>query len=417
MITQKRFCRMAVAGLVSGAALWSGPLPARAAVAPMTSGAAVAPMTSVVFNNPNDAVRKKAVSDRLRMLINNADRGSAIKVAIFQFQDPSITDALKRARSRGVSVQVIVDWTSTRYATWKYLSDPTLGGLGFDRSKPSWVFSCPASQACIGGANSPQEIMHNKFALFSSVGGARNVVFQTSANFKVDLPGGSGDGNWNNAVTAVGNAGLYNSYAGYFDDMKNLRRNTDYYNTRSPQTFGAFRPYYFPREGSGAGTDTIVSILNNVDCTKRNTSTGTSTGQTIVRVAMASFTRGDVSEKLKQMDNAGCYVQVIYRDDTVGSAAKADLLDKSGRYNGIQSWRFRASTAYTLHSKYLAIEGFYYGAYNQKLVWTGSHNYTYPALRYNDEVLLRLTGASFHDAFRQNFREMAYRAPGIVLDQ
>ncbi len=401
--------RIAAAGLVSGAAIWSAPLPVHAAVAPVTS---------VVFNNPNDAVRKKAVSDRLRMLIANADANSTIKVAIFQFQDPSITDALRRARSRGVSVQVIVDWGSTRYATWKYLSDPTLGGLGFDRTKSSWVFSCPASQACIGGTNAPEDvtpIMHNKFALFSSVGGARNVVFQSSANFKVDLPGGSGDGNWNNAVTTVGNAGLYNSYAGYFDDLKNLRRSTDYYNKRPPETFGPFRPYYSPRAGSGAGTDTIVSILNNVDCTKRNTSTGTSTRQTIVKVAMAHFTRGDVSEKLKQMDNAGCYVQVIYRDDTVGAAVKADLLDKSGRYNGIQSWRFPKSAVHTLHSKYLAIEG-YYGASDQKVVWTGSHNYTRPALRYNDEVLLRVTGASFHDAFRQNFRDMAYGAPGILAN-
>lgn len=402
--------RIAVAGLVSGAAIWSAPLPVQAAVAPVTS---------VVFNNPNDAVKKTAVSDRLRSLIAGADANSTIKVAIYMFQDPSITDALRRARSRGVSVQVIVDWVSTQYPTWKDLSDPTLGGLGFDRTKSSWVFSCPASQACIGGTNAPADVkplMHNKFALFSSVGGARDVVFQSSANFK-DY--GSGDGNWNNAVTSVGNSGLYQSYAGYFDDLKNLRRNTDYYNTRPPQTFGAFRPYYSPRGGSGADTDTIVSILNNVDCTKRNTSTGTSTGQTIVKVAMASFTRGDVSEKLKQMDNSGCYVQVIYRDDTVGAEVKADLLDKSGRYNGIQSWRFPDSfkDKETLHSKYLAIEGYYYGASNQKWVWTGSHNYTRPALRYNDEVLLRVAGASFHDAFRQNFRDMAYGAPGILANQ
>ncbi len=85
---------------------------------------------------------------------------------------------------------------------------------------------------------------------------------------------------------------------------------------------------------------------------------------------------------------ASCYVQVIYRDDEVGAAVRDDLLykSKSRPYNGIQSWRL-----HTLHSKYLVFESYYNGAADQKVVWTGSHNYTRPALRFSDEVLLRIT--------------------------
>ncbi len=397
--------RTVVAGLVCAAAVWTG----------QPVHAATTPVTGVVFNDPNDAVKKKAVSDRLRTLIQSADEGSTIRIAIFEFQDPSITEALKAARARRVNVQVVADSRSREGVSatnWTNLQN----ALGTDKTKPSWAMTCPWHQACIG-SRPGEELMHNKFALFSSVGGATNVVFQTSANFYVDLPGGSGDGNWNNAATVVGNAGLYGSYLGYFTDLKNLKSDTDYYNTRPAQPYGSFKPYYSPRAGSDASTDTIVSILNNVDCTKRNTTTGTSIGQTIVRVVMAAFTRSEVSEKLRTMDNAGCYVEVVYRDDAVGAGVKSDLLNRSGPYNGIRSWYFPASTTRTLHSKYLAIEGYYAGAANQKLVWTGSHNYTYPALRANDEVLLRIEGAGFHDAFRQNFRDIAYRAPGIVANR
>ena len=406
MAFRRHRTRVAVAALACAGAVWSGPSHAHAAVTPATG---------VVFNDPNDAVRKTAVSDQLRTLIQSTNSGSTIRIAIFEFADASIRDALLAARGRNVNVQVVADSRSAEGIStdiWKSLQT----ALGVDKTRSSWAITCPWHQSCIGRASEGDELMHNKFALFSSVGAATNVVFQTSANFYPDLPGRSGDGNWNNAVTVVGNAGLYNSYLGYFTDLKNFRNDTDYYNTRPAQPFGSFKPYYFPRAGSSPTTDTIVSILGNVDCTKRNSATGTSIGQTIVRVAMAAFTRYDVSEKLRTMDNAGCYVEVVYRDDAVGAGVKADLLNRSGPYNGIRSWYFPASTARTLHSKYLAIEGYYAGAANQKIVWTGSHNYTYPALRANDEVLLRIDGAFFHDAFRQNFRDIAYRAPGIVAN-
>jgi phosphatidylserine/phosphatidylglycerophosphate/cardiolipin synthase-like enzyme len=61
-----------------------------------------------------------------------------------------------------------------------------------------------------------------------------------------------------------------------------------------------------------------------------------------------------------------------------------------------------------LHSKYLVIDGFYDGSANQRLVWTGSYNYTIGALTKNDEALLKLSN---HDAiwsaFQDNFQTLA----------
>jgi len=374
----------------------------------------VAPVTGAVFNDPNDAVNKRAVSNKLKELIGSADSGSTIRIAIYEFHDSTIKDALKAARARGVNVQVVADYESRRYAsgalnpTWTDLEN----AFGTNKAAPSWVMTCPLGRACIGSG----KLMHNKFALFSSVAGVK-VVFQSSANFYVDSGGFSGDGNWNNAMTVAGNVGLYDSYYRYFGDLKDMRRTDDQYNKYSDsyKEHGNFKPYYFPRAGTDASTDTIVSVLNNVDCTKRNNvSTGTVYHQTIVRVAMAYFTRQEVADKLRSMDNAGCYVEVIYRKDSITSTVEAALkADRTGTYHGIRSWYLPADVTRTLHSKYLAIEGNYVGYPDMKLVWTGSHNYTYPALRGNDEVLLRVDDNGIHDAFRQNFWDIT-RAAGIM---
>jgi phosphatidylserine/phosphatidylglycerophosphate/cardiolipin synthase-like enzyme len=56
-----------------------------------------------------------------------------------------------------------------------------------------------------------------------------------------------------------------------------------------------------------------------------------------------------------------------------------------------------------VHSKYLLVNADYLGR-RQRLVWTGSHNYTGPALRGNDEALLKIDDRAVYDAFRANWQ-------------
>jgi phosphatidylserine/phosphatidylglycerophosphate/cardiolipin synthase-like enzyme len=54
------------------------------------------------------------------------------------------------------------------------------------------------------------------------------------------------------------------------------------------------------------------------------------------------------------------------------------------------------------------IDGFYDGSPNQRLVWTGSYNYTTAALLHNDEALLKLWNHdAIFDAFQSNFQTLA----------
>lgn len=62
------------------------------------------------------------------------------------------------------------------------------------------------------------------------------------------------------------------------------------------------------------------------------------------------------------------------------------------------------------------IDGMYAGA-RKKLVFTGSHNWSGPALRDNDEATLRITTGSVYDAFASNFAQVRAAArPGTSDD-
>lgn len=141
--------------------------------------------------------------------------------------------------------------------------------------------------------------------------------------------------------------------------------------------------------------DTIVGILNNVDCPKGAD----------VYVAMAYFTnpRVAIAERLAEMDAQGCGVHVLAREDT-----SLDIIST------LSTGTIDLSLQPLMHSKYLLINGAY-GANSsqQELVWTGSHNYTEPALRKNDETLLKIRQGAVFDAFFEDWQHA--RASALTL--
>lgn len=66
--------------------------------------------------------------------------------------------------------------------------------------------------------------------------------------------------------------------------------------------------YFFPRS-SGS---TILGVLDNVDCSKKNTTGGWGPNHlTSIHVAMLKLSDVDVAKKLWSLDNAGCVVHVV----------------------------------------------------------------------------------------------------------
>ncbi|MFJ9581695.1 phospholipase D-like domain-containing protein [Streptomyces sp. NPDC101191] len=378
--------------LAAAVGLLAVPSPAGAADAPVT--------TTATFNDPSgDAAAQDRIRAHVIDLIGRAPAGSTITAGLYTFTEDTVTDALGAAKARGVNVRVIVDHTSVTMTGGEY--DRLAARLGTDRSQGSWVLACPAGRGCIGSRQLPGDadgaINHNKFWLFSSTGGASDVVVQTSANMtgvqRTDL--------FNNAVTIV-DSGLYGIYQDYFADLLAYGTSatglSHYYKTPAS---GPYKAYFFPRkEAAGttydndASTDTVKLILDNVGCA----------GGTQIRMAANLFTRDEVASKLVALKNAGCSV-ILAHDGYPGSMGSGVESIISGKLTQrVQCYEDRGAGVAKagLHSKYLLVEGTYDGVAGRKLLWTGSHNYTYPALRANDETLLKIDNAALYDQFKAN---------------
>lgn len=381
------------------------------ALAP-SANAAEAPTTQAIFNDPTgDTAAKNRIYTRLIELIDGAEVGSTIRVATYYVAMTSIPNALIAAKQRGVNVQVITDEKTN-------IDAPATGtllrsGLGTDTTQGSFFMTCPANRGCIADMDD-WSIMHNKFYLFTRTLGVDNVVVQTSVNL-----GGTGwrDGGtgWNDALEVPGNTELFNSYAGYFADLKAKRVNNNYYDTRVPVQAGAAKVFYYPRAGDTVSGDpsenTIMTMLNNTDCFG-NTTVGTSGNhRTIIRVTMLALDLAYIADKLVEMDAAGCYVlvNVNFRPDKPAQKAALQKLLRatSSVYNGVVVRYYCDEDPVWIHSKNFSIEGKYYDKPDRKIVWSGSHNWTGASLRGDDETMLQLENGAVFDAYRDQYNRVA----------
>ncbi|MGW7412513.1 phospholipase D-like domain-containing protein [Streptomyces sp. NPDC054863] len=374
----------AVAALTVPAVAFAGAAPeAEAAVA-----------TTATFNDPaGDSAAQSRIRDHVKGLIEGAKEGSTITAGLYSFTDTQVSGALADAKKRGVNVKIVIDNAATG-AGGQY--DTLKAALGTDQSKASYVTNCGKNRGCIGSrelvdGSEDGSINHNKFWLFSETGGSRNVVVQASANMtslqRTDL--------FNNAVTIV-DAGLYGVYQDYFADLAQRKIDNNYYRTPSA---GAYKTYFFPRkEAAGkqwngdASTDTVSLILGNVDCK----------AGTEVRVAANLFSRREVATKLVSMEAAGCKVRLANDGGTAMSADVRKILAGKIADRVECAEKREGKNPVGLHSKYVLVNGTYEGRAGRKLVFTGSHNYSYAALRANDETLLKIDNAGLYDQFKEN---------------
>lgn len=370
-----------------------------------------------IFNDPLGTVdQQHAIRTRLIELTDAAVRGSTIKVAVYHVWEAPVVDALVRAKERGVHVQILLDESSRSdrpanpsYATLK-------SALGTDTGKSSFVALCPPKKSCLGDPRYGQSIMHNKFWLFSQVQGAKNVVVQTTSNATPSAHTKF----FNDALLLPDNPTMYDAYADYFGEMlgKDWRR-WDYRTVSS----GLYKAYFFPRSGTVNETDTMYSVLNNVQCTYKDASGATK--HTKVRAAIFKITRQQIADKLVSLKKAGCSVSILYAEtDSArsqnGRKGTWETLHKSGGpsvrcYNDDRDPLHpgqKLTTPYIIHTKYLLIDGVYDGKRN-KISFTGSQNYTAPALRENDEAVVKVDDDAVHDTYRGHFdRSRSVAWPG-----
>ncbi|MYX97733.1 hypothetical protein GT045_23695 [Streptomyces sp. SID486] len=369
-----------------------------------------------VFNNPlGTAAEQNAIRTRILTYVGSAPANSSVKVALYHLWDREVAQALADARQRGVDVQMVLDESTVSSrpsdASYGILRD----ALGTDTTQGSFVTLCPAGRSCLGRPEFGASINHNKFWLFSQVAGAADVVLQTSSNMSPSAYSAF----WNDAYVVAGNSGIYHAYSGYFSALVGK----DWENWRyTSSSWSPYKAYFFPYyPGTGNSTDTIWNTLDNVTCTYVQDG---ATRHTKVRVAMFKFTRQGVADKLITLKKAGCSVEVVYTStdskESSGSAGTWETLHSAPGLSPVCYYDDHdgdpATPARIVHSKYLLIDGKYDGAVN-KVLWTGSHNYSGPALRENDEALLKVDDSAAHDAYVADFNAVKAAArPGVADD-
>ncbi|MGW1894048.1 phospholipase D-like domain-containing protein [Streptomyces sp. NPDC002004] len=375
--------------------------------------------SSASFSSPTD---RYAIRDRIVGLTNRVPSGADIRVAMYIFNDLTVARALESAADRGVHVKLVVDHISaqsdTHYAAFKELKDH----IGSSTSADSYAVACPANRGCIGAASDGSSINHNKFFLFSRLtDGTSNVVVQSSEN--LDARGSVGGfGAWNSAVQINGNAALYAGYASYHADLTAMKANNNYYRSVAS---GNAKAYFFPEASvnpdwpSEPATDAVINRLNGVVCKGNTPGFGTDDGRTVVRVGMNLFSRYEIAKKLHDLDDAGCWVEVAYQlPNGYADAPATDSYKKAtseltapfNAYNGpvVHTFPESGNGSYPFHSKFLLVKGGYDDGsaqvHDRKILWTGSHNYSFNSLRDSDESFVKLEDTASFDAYENFFR-------------
>lgn len=319
--------------------------------------------------------------DKLIDLLALAVPESDVWIAIYMFNHEGLITAIENAAANHVNIYLIVGQSSEEMTSLKAKIKKISGE---DR-----VFIFENSMG--------NKINHNKFVLFSHIisegESVRNIVFQSSGNFtKSDIK------KHQNSVILV-DRNLYEAYLDYWQDLFSYGLDgTDNlnYNTTNYGDGYITKVYFFPRSED----DTIVNILNNLI---------PSTGTSSIKVVMSQWTdyRLDIAEKLAELKALGCDIQVITQtagDNDKVSASILSILNSAG----IKVMAFEENKV-NIHSKYFIVDSFYKSGtkkYWQKIVWTGSHNFTYPALRYNDEILLKIHDANVYKKYLENFNHL-----------
>ncbi|WP_433176278.1 phospholipase D-like domain-containing protein [Actinoallomurus sp. CA-150999] len=326
--------------------------------------------TGPVFNTPTGGKAKQhVIATKIAQLISGTPKGAVIYVAMYHFSTKDLAKQLAKAKKRKVNVRVVLDYESSRYKAYKTLKK----ALGSNRKKSSWVTLCAKGRGCIG----PQ-FNHNKFFLFSTTRGAKKVVLQTSANATYN----SRDLQWNDALV-LRNSGVYAGYRRYFYDLAKQRHTGNYHRIVHA---GRYRLDFLPWSSG----DPVSQHLDMVSCA----------GGTRIRLVMGHFTWQPIAQRLWNLDNAGCRVQVVFGH--VGQSVLKELTRAGGRHGGPEL-RYLPENGHAYeHSKYLLVDGRYRGK-KQKAIFTGSSNYTDPGFHAHDEAMISAVDATLEKEYVANF--------------
>ena len=355
----------------------------------------------ITFASGSSSDPDNTILVHLEGLINRADIGSDIRIAVYSMTDNGrIEDALKEAQRRGVRVHVVYDPADdgTDYRDWWPTSPTTLRQCDYG-CLSRYIFA-------------PGTKMHAKFALFSSTNrydgaSASKATWVSSSN----LNAGSGTEAFNNAVTYFGDSEMYSRMVKVFTDMATGPVvDYDYYRPELEEGAGHFIAEDAVTVGHVSPESKANLWFDKLAQVKAPDEGG---GPCVVRVMQAYFLDdlldapgGGVAgrtpaHELVDLKQRGCAVAVL-----VDRAPDGPYIESQTR-TMLCNAGIAVHSHPSIHDKVaLTSSGLWYGpaGTNYPMVFTGSHNMTLNALRHNDEVLLKIYGSQgAYNAYTSHF--------------
>jgi RNA-binding protein YhbY len=313
---------------------------------------------------------------------------ATVYVNIFGFNYLPVLNAIEKAYRRGVVMHVMIDSSNASTVAVNQNSLTTLHSLF---KKPSNVIAVSND---IGSPATGYAIDHNKYVLFSEIdlpqGIVKHAVFATSENFGLATTKKVQD------AVVMSSKGLYKAFLRDWNQIAKYAHSGMRNFTYIAADLDSMKVFFFPRRENGEwdGHDTVIEQLDKLSNYTMDT----------VRVFMADWTRVKIAQKLTALKKKGTTVQVITRSAGQGVSKQViqelDRLKTAGGYVKILD-----ITKENDHSKCMLIKGTFNGKKRQ-IILTGSHNYTYNALKRNDEFLLMLKNSALFDDYWNYFGQL-----------
>lgn len=342
------------------------------------------PQQGVKFNVARAGDRQYIIERQVIDAINHAAPGSYIKMSMFSYDRHPVTDALLRARKRGVYVQVLVNRHERPSAQARLQN-----ALGSNRSRRNFYYQCAAS--CRGQS----DILHSKFVLFSKTGATTNTVMLGSANMKQNAT----DNQFNDWVTFNRQRTLHATLDAVFKEMAADRYANPMRIAKVIGTHLRLDVMPFPRDSLATDAtrwtvsrDPVMRLLAPIRCKGATTSTG----RTVIRVDMQAWDgeRGKIiARRFKALYDAGCDVRLsvgfiprTVKSILYASTGRGRVPLRSSAYDTDYDGEFDLYS----HTKNVLIHGRYGDSTNLRIVLTGSSNFQ-DGGQYGDELFFRMT--------------------------
>ncbi len=353
------------------------------------------PVTGATFNRPvGTTAEQRAIFTHINNSIDATPPGATIKFAVYSFAEKATATRLINAYQRGVNVQLIFN-AHTVYPQEQRLQ----AALGKNPAKRSFAMFCDNS--CRGDKGN----MHQKVFLFSKAGQAENIVMVGSDN----MTRNNAVNQWSDVYTVAGDAAMYFTYSGVFDQMKLDRPQLTQH---IAATINGYGPEFYPYPRVTQANDPLYLALSKITCLGAADGFGTETtvdsdGDGVMdRVTKLRLSQhawnGDrgiyLAQKVAELKRSGCDVKVIYGVG-IGRVVKNTLIRagvpmSAGTVKGKRT-----------HQKVFFVSGVYDGDPASTHVWTGSHNWSDGALRRDDAVLEVSTPEAFAQ-YDANFEDI-----------